>query len=271
MKASQAVAMTIAGSDSGGGAGIQADLKTFHQFGVFGTSVITALTAQNTSRISAIHPLPPEFVVEQYVQVMSDIGADAIKTGMLVNAAVICALAEGFDDYQPPILVVDPVMTSSTGTPLLDSSAISALIEHILPRATLVTPNLDEAAALAGSDPIGTLEKMAAAAKKIQAMGPEAVLVKGGHLPAEEDAVDLMFDGVSLIEFRAPRLSQRPTHGTGCTFSAAITACLANNQPLPDAVRTAKNFTARAISSSLGLGGGCRPLNHFVPTGMKSN
>lgn len=261
------IALTIAGSDSSGGAGIQADLKTFHQFGVYGTSVITALTAQNTMGISAIHPVPLEFVVEQYVQVMSDIGADAVKTGMLVNAEIICALAKAFDEYKPPLLVVDPVITSSAGTPLLDPSAMSALIKHILPRATLVTPNLDEAAALAGTDSIRDLEEMAAAAEKMQAMGPEAVLVKGGHLPEEEDAVDLLYDGTSTMEFRAPRLKQKHIHGTGCTHSAAITAGLAKNQPLPDAVRNAKDYTIDAIRSSLELGAGVGPLHHDVPTG----
>ncbi|MCK4772236.1 MAG: bifunctional hydroxymethylpyrimidine kinase/phosphomethylpyrimidine kinase [Candidatus Latescibacteria bacterium] len=258
------IALTIAGSDSSGGAGIQADLKTFHQFGVYGTSVITALTAQNTMGISAIHPIPPEFVVEQYVQVMSDIGADAVKTGMLVNAEIVCALAEAFDEYQPPLLVVDPVMTSSAGTPLLDPYAMSALIEQIFPFATLVTPNLDEAADITGSAPIQAREGMAVAAEKIHALGAQAVLIKGGHLPDTEDAVDLLYDGSFTTEFRAPRFNLEYIHGTGCVLSAAITAGLAKQNSLQEAVRFAKDFVTEAIKNKLNWGDGAELLNHFV-------
>ena len=257
-------AMTIAGSDSGGGAGIQADLKTFHAHGVYGTSVLTALTAQNTCGVSAIHPVPPDFVAEQYVQVMIDIGADAAKTGMLVSAEVIAALAEAMDAHPVPCLVVDPVMISKAGVPLLEDSAVGALVELILPRATVVTPNLQEAAAILDARPIETLRQMSAAAEQIRALGAEAVLIKGGHLPAEEEAVDLFYDGSKTLEFRAERLDQRHTHGTGCTYSAAITAGLARGLPLLDAVGHAKTFVTRAIRNAPGLGKGIGPLNHFV-------
>jgi len=257
-------ALTIAGSDSGGGAGIQADLKTFHAHGVFGTSVITALTAQNTTGVSAIHAVPPEFVAEQYVQIMSDIGAGAAKTGMLANAGIIGALAYVLDKHPVPYLVVDPVMISKAGSPLLEATAVSALIESILPRATLVTPNLHEAAALTGSGPIETIRQMSNTAEKIRAMGPEAVLIKGGHLPAEQEAVDLFYDGSKTMEFRSERLDQKHTHGTGCTYSAAIAANLARGLPLLDAVGHAKNYITEAIRQAPGIGKGVGPLNHFV-------
>ena len=256
-----ATAMTIAGSDSGGGAGIQADLKTFCAFGVFGTSVITALTAQNTKGVSAIHALPPSFVAEQYEQVATDIGVGAAKTGMLANVGIIEALAGALEQNPPPFLVVDPVMISKAGSALLEASA---LIERILPLATLVTPNLHEAAAITGVEGIDDLEEMTLAAERIRAMGPEAVLVKGGHLAAETEAVDLFYDGSKTMEFRAERLDQKHTHGTGCTYSAAITACLAMGIPLIDAVGKAKAFITEAIRTAPGIGGGIGPLNHFV-------
>jgi hydroxymethylpyrimidine/phosphomethylpyrimidine kinase len=260
-------ALTIAGSDSGGGAGIQADLKTFSAFGVFGTSVITALTAQNTGGVSAIHPVPPDFVVEQYRQVVGDLGADAAKTGMLANADIVAALAGAIADDPLPFLVVDPVMISKAGSTLLEPAAIDALIDHILPLATLVTPNLHEAAALTGMEPITDLAQMAGAAERIRGMGPQAVLVKGGHLPAEEEAVDLLYDGSMTMEFRAERLDQKHTHGTGCTYSAAIAACLARGIPLPDAVQRSKAYITEAIRTAPGLGAGVGPLNHFASAG----
>lgn len=266
MKDCRATAMTIAGSDSSGGAGIQADLKTFHQFGVFGTSVITALTAQNTRGISAIHPVPPEFVAEQYVKVITDVGADAAKTGMLAKREIILALAEVLNDHPPPYLVVDPIILSSKGTPLLESRAVFELVEKILPLATLLTPNLMEAAAILESDPIDTVELMFAAAEKIHALGPDAVLVKGGHLPPEEEAVDVFYDGASTMEFRSPRLKRKHIHGSGCTLSAAITAELAKGKPISEAILAAKNFITKAIRSAPRIGRGVRPLNHFVST-----
>jgi hydroxymethylpyrimidine/phosphomethylpyrimidine kinase len=258
------IAMTIAGSDSGGGAGIQADLKTFHAHGVFGTSVITALTAQNTLGVSAIHALPPRFVVAQYTQVMDDLGAQAAKTGMLANARIVKALGRALRERPIPRLVVDPVMISKAGSPLLEPEAVSALIEHILPLAAVITPNLHEAAALTGAQVIRDLEGMALAAERIRRLGPQAVLVKGGHLPAEDEAVDLLYDGSKTLEFRSERLDQRHTHGTGCTYSAAITAGLARGLPLVDAVRRAKAYITEAIRTAPGLGRGVGPLNHFV-------
>ncbi len=260
-----AIAMTIAGSDSGGGAGIQADLKTFHQFGVYGTSVITALTAQNTLGVSAIHTPPPEFIAEQYLAVTADIAIDAMKTGMLATGAIITALADAFEKYPPVNLVVDPVMISSTGAHLLEPDAVEALIDRILPLADLLTPNLHEASALLGIDTISTIEEMREAAAKIRSLGPGAVLIKGGHLPGEEDAVDILYDGITTMEFRSPRLDQKNIHGTGCTLSAAITAGLAKGMSLLKATDTAKLFVTDAIRYAPEIGKGVGPLNHFVP------
>ena len=248
------VALTIAGSDSSGGAGIQADLKTFHHFGVYGASVITAVTAQNTTGISAIHPIPPEMVAEQYIQVMSDMKVDAVKTGMLMNVGIIRALAEAFEEYPPPNLVVDPVMISSSGTPLLDPSAIEVMIELIFPRAALVTPNLDEAAALLKSDPIVTIESMKEAVVEIQKLGPKSVLVKGGHLPENEDAVDILYDGTKMDEIRASRKRTGNVHGTGCTLSAAIASGLAAGKSIHDSIVAAKEFISESIGNSRKLG-----------------
>lgn len=264
---SLSVALTIAGSDSGGGAGIQADLKTFHQFGVYGTSVITSLTAQNTLGVSAIHTPPPEFVAEQYLTVTSDITIDAVKTGMLATGAIITALADAFEECPPANLVVDPVMISSTGAYLLEPDAVEALIERILPLADLLTPNLHEAAAFLGVESIASLEEMRGAAEKIGSMGPAAVLVKGGHLPGEDEAIDILYDGTSFTELRSERLDQKHTHGTGCTLSAAITAGLAKGALMTESVRRAKAYITEAIRSAPGIGGGVGPLNHFVPVG----
>lgn len=258
------IALTIAGSDSSGGAGIQADLKTFHQFGVYGTSVITAVTAQNTTGISAIHPVPPDIVAEQYLQVMSDIGADAVKTGMLVGGDTIAALAQAFDEYPPENLVVDPVMISSAGAHLLEPDAVEALIERILPLANLLTPNLHEAATLLRLESIASVKEMKEAAEKIGSLGPAAVLVKGGHLLGEDEAIDILYDGTSFTELRGQRLDQKHTHGTGCTLSAAIIAGLAGGAPLIESVRRAKTYVTEAIRSAPGIGGGVGPLNHFV-------
>ncbi|MFC1499615.1 bifunctional hydroxymethylpyrimidine kinase/phosphomethylpyrimidine kinase [Candidatus Zixiibacteriota bacterium] len=268
------VALSIAGSDSGGGAGIQADLKTFHQFGVYGTSVITALTAQNTVGVSAIHTPPPEFVVEQYRQVMTDIPVEATKTGMLATAPIINALAEVFEELPPINLVVDPVMISSTGARLLEPEAERALIERIIPLADLVTPNLHEAAVLLGLASISTLDKMREAAAGLAKLGPAAVLVKGGHLPTGDDgdeAIDILFDGSTFTEFRAPLLDQKDTHGTGCTLSAAITAGLAQGRTVVEAVGAAKRFVTEAIRTAPGIGKGVGPLNHFVPVRPESD
>lgn len=257
------VALTIAGSDSSGGAGIQADLKTFHRFGVYGASVITAVTAQNTTDISAIHPIPPEIVVEQYRQVMKDIKVDAVKTGMLMNVGIIKALARAFEEYPPPNLVVDPVMISSSGTSLLDPTALEAMIELIFPRAVLVTPNLNEASALLKSDPIETIESMKEASVEIQKLGQAAVLVKGGHLPENEDAVDILNEGKETEEFRASRLTMKNVHGTGCTHSAAITAGLAKGTAIRESVQMAMLFIARSILDCAEIGMGARMQFQF--------
>lgn len=264
--ASLKIAMTIAGSDSGGGAGIQADLKTFHQFGVYGASVVTAITAQNTLGISGIHPVPPDLVAEQYLQIVSELDVTAAKTGMLVNTGIITALAEILSDHPLSHLVVDPVIFSGRGSILLDTTAAGILIERIFPLATVVTPNLEEAAFLIDSDPIESLDEMISASEKIRAMGPGAVLIKGGHLPMEEDAVDLLYDGVSSTEFRSPRHERKQIHGTGCTLSAAITASLAKGRSLAEAILSAKNFITDAIRNAPDIGKGQVLLNHFVET-----
>ncbi len=244
------VALTIAGSDSIGGAGIQADLKTFHQFGVYGTSVITAVTAQNTTGISAIHPIPPGMVAEQYIQVMSDISVDAVKTGMLVNEGIIKALAEAFEEYPLPNLVVDPVMISSSGTSLLDPTALEAMIELIFPKAVLVLPNLDEASVILRSDPIFSLESMKKAAVEIHKYGSKSVLVKGGHLRKGEDAVDILYDGDSVKEYRSRRINTKNVHGTGCNHSSAVTSGLAAGKSIHDSIVTAKEFISEYIGNS---------------------
>ena len=254
------VALTIAGSDPSGGAGLQADLKTFHQLGVFGTSVVTLLTVQNTTAVKAVEPVNPEIVVAQLDAVLEDIPPAAAKTGALGNEAVVRAVGRRLASTSFP-LVVDPVMISKHGSPLLAEDARSALIDLLLPRALLVTPNLAEAAVLAGMqvNDLGTMEE---AARRISRLGSQAVLVKGGHLSG--DAVDVLYWKGQWRHFSDKRIETRNTHGTGCTYSAAITAGLAKGLPLPEAVALAKRFITLAIQSSPGLGKGFGPLNHFV-------
>jgi hydroxymethylpyrimidine/phosphomethylpyrimidine kinase len=257
---SMPVALTIAGSDPSGGAGIQADLKTFHQFGVYGMSVITLLTVQNTQRVDAVEVMPPDLVRRQLEAVLEDIPPQAAKTGALGSSGVIEVVAACAARFEFP-LVVDPVMISKHGAPLMDPEARDTLARHLLPRAFLVTPNLHEAAALAGfavADP-GDMER---AARAIAALGPEAVLVKGGHLPGE--AVDVLYYQGAIRHFTAPRVESRGTHGTGCTYSAAVAAGLAKGCDLGAAVEIAKSFITRAIESSPGLGKGCGPVNHHA-------
>jgi len=257
--------LTIAGSDSGGGAGIQADLKTFGALGVYGMSVLTALTAQNTIGVQAVFELPPQFVAAQMDSVLSDIGADAVKTGMLANAAIIETVAEQLRRYNVPALVVDPVMVAKSGDPLLREDARAALIEHLLPLASVVTPNLHEAMALTGMT-LSTLEDMRQAARRIHAMGPAWVVVKGGHLVGSEDAIDVLYDGREFHEYRAPRVNTPNTHGTGCTFASAIAAGLAKGLPVVEAVSQAKDYLTRVLraSAALHLGHGHGPLHHFA-------
>ena len=257
------VALTIAGSDSGGGAGIQADLKTFHAFGVFGTSAITAVTAQNTLGVSAVHAVPVDVVDAQIRTVASDLAPAACKTGMLATRAIVEAVAATVRDVGLPNLVVDPVMVATSGDRLIEADAERAIADALLPYATLVTPNLDEAALLAGF-PIEDAAGMERAARALVERGARAALVKGGHLPGDV-VTDLLFDGHEVRRWRRPRLHTRAGHGTGCTLSAAVAAGLALARPLGDAVEVALDYVHRALAAAPGLGAGSGPLNHFVP------
>jgi hydroxymethylpyrimidine/phosphomethylpyrimidine kinase len=254
------IALTIAGSDPSGGAGLQADLKTFHQFGVYGEAVVTLITVQNTLRVSRVECLPADLVVEQIRAVLEDVRPQAAKTGALGNRAIVEAVAEAAAEFDFP-LVVDPVLISKHGAPLLAEDARAALIERLIPRAALLTPNLHEAAALAGF-PVRGPDQMRRAAEAIAKLGARAVLVKGGHL--ETGATDVLLADGRFYEFPAPRIATRHTHGTGCTYSAAIAACLARGLGLPDAVRAAKAFITEAIRTNPGLGGGAGPVNHHA-------
>ncbi len=252
-------ALTIAGSDSGGGAGIQADLKTFAALGVYGLSALTAITAQNTQGVRAAQELPPELVEAQIEAVLEDIGADAAKTGMLASSAIIEVVARCVSRWNLR-LVVDPVMVAKGGDPLLQPEAITTLSSVLLPLAEVVTPNLLEAEALTGQR-VETLDDMRAAARAIAALGPRHVVVKGGHRAA--DPVDVYFDGKRFAELRAERISTRHTHGTGCTFSAAIAAFIARGLPVEAAVTAAKNYITEAIRHAPGIGSGHGPVGHF--------
>lgn len=259
-----AIAVTIAGSDSGGGAGIQADLKTFSALGVYGASVITALTAQNTQRVSGIHDVPPTFVTAQIDAVFSDFDVAAVKIGMLSNAAVVAAVADGLTRYRARNVVLDPVMVATSGDRLLDPAAVDALRSKLFPLANLVTPNLLEAAALLNA-PVATDENaMREQADRLRGMGARAVLIKGGHGSSDE-AVDLLIDAGGATRLAAPRISTRHTHGTGCTLSSAIAAGLARGQSVGDAVRGAKAYVTAAIAAAdrLGVGHGHGPVHHF--------
>ncbi len=256
------VALTIAGSDPSGGAGIQADLKTFHQFGVYGEAAITLLTVQNTCGVQSIEYLAADLVTAQVCAVIEDIPPAAAKTGALGTREVIEAVAEMAAQFQFP-LIVDPVLLSKNGAALLTPDAIEVFKTKLLPRAFLVTPNLAEAAILTGS-PVCDPRGMKQAAEKLAALGPRAVLVKGGHLSG--DATDLLFYDGKWLDFTAPRIETRHTHGTGCTFSAAITALLASGHDLESAVRKAKHFITEAIRTSPGLGRGAGPVNHHADT-----
>ena len=255
--------LTIAGSDSGGGAGIQADLKTFSALGVFGMSAITALTAQNTVGVQGIYEIDPIFVGKQIDSVMSDIGADAWKTGMLANAEIIRIVADRARKYNIEFLVIDPVMIAKGGDPLLKPEANSTLISELIPLAYVLTPNHHEAQAIANID-IKSLEDVREAAKKIHEKGPKHVVIKGGHLPDPENAIDLLYDGNKFIEFHAPRIETKNTHGTGCTFASAIAAELAKGKKIKKAVHIAKAYLTAAIqkADSLNIGHGYGPTDH---------
>lgn len=257
-------ALTIAGSDSGGGAGIQADLKTFSAMGVFGVTAITAVTAQNTMDVTGIAEIAPEMVARQIDAVVSDIGVDAAKTGMLSSAPIIEAVADRIRHHRLERLVVDPVMISKGGAALLRPEAVDALRRLILPLALIVTPNLPEAEALCGVS-IKTSAQMDDAARRIAALGPRYVVVKGGHLAGP--AVDTVYDGKQLAHLETERVATQNTHGTGCVFSAAVAAGLALGEDVPAAIRAAKIFITGAIKGALPLGHGHGPVNPMYRLG----
>ena len=256
------VALTVAGSDSGGGAGIQADLKTFQAFGVFGTSAITAVTAQHTRGVTAVQKIDPAIVVAQIEAVCEDLHPAACKTGMLADEVLVRAVADALARAGPGPLVVDPVMVATCGDPLLEPEAVAALRSELLPLATIVTPNLAEAAILAGF-PVHDEEDMRRAAESIATLGCGSVLVKGGHL-AGDVVVDLLYDGGAWTRVERDRIRIGEVHGTGCTLSAAIAAGLALGKSVPDAVKLGLDYTRRAIESSPLLGAGSTPVDHSV-------
>lgn len=256
------IALTVAGSDSGGGAGIQADIRTFHAFGVFGTTAITAITAQNTKGVSAIHAVPPETVRAQIVAVAEDIRPAAVKSGMLATAELVTTVASTLSEYALPNYVLDPVMVATSGARLLEQDAEDGISQRLVPLARVVTPNLDEAAILTGS-PVRDEAEMRTAAAALVRMGAGAALVKGGHLDADE-LVDILYDGTEWYEWRHPRARTTSTHGTGCTLSAAITAGLARGRSLPDSVADALVYLQRALRSAPAIGGGHGPVNHLA-------
>ena len=255
-----AKAMTIAGSDSGGGAGIQADLKTFAALGVYGTSALTAVTAQNTRGVFAVAEVPEEVIALQIDVVLEDIGADAAKTGMLSSAPIVQTVADRLEAWGVERLVVDPVMVAKGGHPLLQPSAVAAVKERLLPLALVVTPNIPEAEILAGVE-IDTDQAARKAAQAIFELGPRFVIVKGGHRTG--DATDVVFDGETFTELAAERIDTRNTHGTGCSYSAAIAALLARDLPPLDAIAEAKSWLTEAIRASYAIGDGHSPVNHF--------
>jgi hydroxymethylpyrimidine/phosphomethylpyrimidine kinase len=258
-----AIALTIAGSDSSGSAGIQADLKTFGALGVHGVCVITAITAQNTQRVEAVLPVPPEFVLAQMQAVARDIEVQAIKIGMLATRDIVEAVVEGLNQFGSTPVVLDPVMASHRGDPLLDESAVETLKSVLMPAATLVTPNLFEAAMLLGEDKARTVSAMADQARKLRDLGANAVLVKGGHLDGE--AIDVLLDAEGEERLQAPRHETENTHGTGCTLSSAIAAGLAKGETLEQAVKDAKVYVTAAIiaADELEVGKGRGPVHHF--------
>jgi hydroxymethylpyrimidine/phosphomethylpyrimidine kinase len=259
------IALTVAGSDSGGGAGIQADLKTFHQFGVFGTSVITAVTAQNTVGVHAWEPVPDQLVTRQLEAVAEDLPPAAVKSGMLGSAAIVEAVAQGLARWRLPNYVLDPVMVATSGDRLLDRDAERLIERRLVPLAALVTPNLDEASVLVGHA-VRTPDEMERAGCALIDRGAKAALIKGGHLTAPVgEVVDVLVTEGGVRRFTHPRLETRSTHGTGCTLSAAVAAGLALGRPLERAVDDALDFVHRAMAAAPGLGKGHGPLNHFVP------
>jgi len=258
------IALTIAGSDSSGGAGIQADLKTFSALGVYGASVIAALTAQNTKGVSRVYAIPADFVTAQLDAVFSDLRVGAVKIGMLANAEVIDAVAAALERWSAPNVVLDPVMVATSGMPLLQPQAVETLRRVLIPRALLLAPNLPEAAALLDAPPATNEAGMHEQAERLLALGPSAVLIKGGHAGGPESA-DILVDKAQAIRFATDRVATRNTHGTGCTLSAAIAAALAKGRDLRQAVREAKDYVTAAIAAAdrLQIGSGRGPLHHF--------
>ena len=259
--------LTVAGSDSCGGAGIQADLKTIALMGEYGLSVVTALTAQNTRGVSGIYPVPVEFIASQWDAVLSDISIDALKTGMLWDKEVIKLISQKLRKKRIPIKVFDPVMFSKSGATLLSKEGQLAFVKEMLPLATIVTPNIPEAKMLCGQ-PIRTLKDMEEAACRIYRLGAQSVLVKGGH--RRGPAVDVLFDGRQIFHFSRPRIKTVHTHGTGCTFASAIAVELTRNGTLPEAVEKAKDFITEAISHAFPLGKGNGPVNPYFPLGREA-
>jgi len=256
------IALTIAGSDSSGGAGIQADLKSFAAQGVFGASVLTALTAQNTLGVQSVHEVPPEFIAAQIDAVCADFDVHGVKTGMLASPEIVHTVALKVQEWDLGNLVVDPVMVAKSGSVLLASEAIHALREELLPLALIVTPNIPEAGVLCGRQlDAESEEELKTAAREIFQMGPRYVLLKGGHRAG--DATDILFDGKEYTVFSVPRIDTPHTHGTGCTLSAAIAALLAKGKSVPDAVQIAKTYITAAIAQAPGIGKGHGPLQHF--------
>lgn len=257
-------ALTIAGSDSGGGAGIQADLKTFQELGVYGMSALTALTAQNTLGVQGVYPMEPETVAAQLDSIGSDLPPDAIKTGMLFSGDIIRVVAGKVQQYGwQQKLVIDPVMVAKGGSQLLLQEAVQALITSLLPLSLAITPNLPEAEMLTGMKIQGR-EDREQAARLLHQMGPEYIILKGGHDSSGDEAVDLLYDGREFQYMSSPRIATKHTHGTGCTFSAAVTAGLALGRSMPEAVHTAKAFIQAAIEDSLNIGAGQGPTNHLL-------
>ena len=265
-----AIALTIAGSDSSGGAGIQADLKTFAALSVYGASVIVALTAQNTQGVTGIHDVPADFVRAQIDAVFSDLDVDAVKIGMLSQAASIDAVAKGLADHRAKNIVLDPVMVATSGDRLLAADAVEALRKLLIPRALVVTPNLPEAAALVGASPARNEQEMEIQARELLALGARNVLIKGGHGSGDE-SIDLLIGAGDVVRLSAKRIATKNLHGTGCTLSSAIAAGLAKGLDLKEASRQAKAYVTAAIAAAdtLKVGHGHGPLNHFYAQGRK--
>lgn len=259
--------LTIAGSDSSGGAGIQADLKTFSAHGVFGMSVITAVTAQNTQGVFAVQDITPDMIACQLDAIFTDINVDAVKIGMVSQIQTIKVIAEKLNQYKPKHIVVDPVMVSKSGFDLLSPDAKEVLIQELLPLATVVTPNLPEAEVITGRR-IATIKEMEEAAVLIHSLGAKAVLVKGGHL--EHDATDVSYDGVKFTYYKGTRISTNNTHGTGCTLSSSIASNLANDDQLNEAITKAKDYITLAIQHSFSIGKGVGPVHHFYSMYQKA-